>query len=72
MKNLIQSMPRLAELVMDRCVTRSDHPRSDPEYSVTFNFSLLENQGKEDGVRAGKGNASSVQLLWSNVSGKDF
>ena len=49
MKNLIQSMPRLAALVMDRCVTRSDHPRSDPEYSVTFNFTLLVNQGKEDG-----------------------
>ena len=49
MKNLIQSMPRLAELVMDRCVTRSDHSRGDPEYSVTFDFSLLVIQGKEDG-----------------------
>lgn len=49
MKNLIQSMPRLAKLVMDRCMTRSDHPRGDPEYSVTFDFSLLAYQGKEDG-----------------------
>ena len=48
-------MPRLAELVMDRCVTRSVHPRSDPEYSVTFNFSLLVNQGKEDGGSRRKG-----------------
>ena len=48
-------MPRLAELVMDRCVTRSDHPRSHPEYSVTFNFSLLEHQGKEDGGSRRKG-----------------
>ena len=55
LKNLIQSMPRLAALVMDRCVTRSDHPRSDPEYSVTFNFSLLVSQGKEDAGSSQKG-----------------
>lgn len=49
MKNLIQSMPRLAEMVMDRCVTKSVHPRGDPEYCVTFDFSLLACQGdKED------------------------
>lgn len=49
MKNMIQSMPKLAELVMDRCVIRSHHPRSDPEYSVTFDFSLLANQDIEEG-----------------------
>ncbi|KAL9979953.1 hypothetical protein ACROYT_G008476 [Oculina patagonica] len=49
MENLIQSMPKLAEMVMDRCVTYSDHPRGDPEYSVTFDFRLIADQGdKED------------------------
>ena len=45
MKNLIRSMPKLAEMVMDRCVTCSAHPPGDPEYSVTFDFSLIACQG---------------------------
>ena len=52
MESLIQSMPKLAEDVMSRCVTYSDLPRHDPEYSVTLDFSLLACDG-ESGV-AGK------------------
>lgn len=56
MKNLIQSMPKLAEMVMDRCVTSSDHPRGDPEYSVTFDFRLIARQGykQDNSTREGR------------------
>lgn len=47
-KNLIQSMPRLAEKVMSRCITYSDLPRHDPEYTATFDFSLLECDGESE------------------------
>ena len=41
MKSLIQTMPKVAEEVMNKCITFSDLPRCDPEYSVTFDVSLL-------------------------------
>ena len=41
MKSLIQTMPKVAKEVMNKCITFSDLPRCDPEYSVTFDFSLL-------------------------------
>ena len=50
MKNLIQSMPKLAEMVMDRCVSFSGHQRGDPEYSVTFDLSLIESQSDKKGA----------------------
>lgn len=54
MKNLIKSMPRLAEVVMNKCVKYSDLPRDDPEYSVSFDFSLLAApRDKEDPNTAG-------------------
>ncbi|XP_068747164.1 transient receptor potential cation channel subfamily A member 1-like [Montipora capricornis] len=41
MKGLIQTMPKLAGEVLDRCVTHSDLPRHHPDYFVEFDFSLL-------------------------------
>ena len=41
MKSLIQTMPKVAEKVMNKCITFSDLLQCDPEYSVTFDFSLL-------------------------------
>ena len=55
MKNLIQSMPKLAEMVMDKCVIISDLPPGDPKYSLTFDFSLIEGQSDKKGASTGTG-----------------
>lgn len=49
MKILIEHSPEAAEVVMDHCVQRSRHIRNvtDPEYSVKYDFSLLD-PGPED------------------------
>lgn len=58
MKSLIQTMPRLAEEVMNKCVTYSDLSPHDPEYSVTFDFSFLapcDNKGEDESKTEGSG-----------------
>ena len=57
MKSLIQTMPKVAEGVMNKCITFSDLPRCDPEYSVTFDFSLLapfDGDSTEDTNKSGE------------------
>ena len=41
MRSLIQTMPKLAEEVMNRCVSLSYLPQHHPDYSEEFDFSLL-------------------------------
>lgn len=55
MAQLIRKMPKLAEEVMNKCITYSDLPQSDPEYSVTFDFSLLtSDEASENQATRGK------------------
>ncbi|RDD41599.1 Transient receptor potential cation channel subfamily A member 1 [Trichoplax sp. H2] len=42
MKRLIEKLPEVAQAVMDRCVTRSNHPPDHPDSFVTFNYKYLE------------------------------
>ena len=69
MKSLIQTMPKVAEEVMNKCITFSDLPRRDPEYSVTFDFSLL---APFDGDSTEEKTLSWVQLLWLNRNVRTF
>ena len=55
LKNLIKSMPRLAQVVMDKCVTCSDDQRDDPDYSITFDFSILSGPGDKEDPRTSEG-----------------
>lgn len=55
MAQLIRKMPKLAEEVMNKCITYADLPQSDPEYSVTFDFSLLtSDEASENQATRGK------------------
>lgn len=49
MRSLIQTMPKLAEEVMNRCVSLSDLPRHHPDYFKEFDFSLLSSCDAESG-----------------------
>ncbi|XP_015748041.1 PREDICTED: transient receptor potential cation channel subfamily A member 1-like [Acropora digitifera] len=49
MRSLIQTMPRLAEVVLSRCVSLSDLPRHHPDYFEEFDFSLLASCDVESG-----------------------
>lgn len=48
-------MPRLAQVVMDKCVTCSDDQRDDPDYSITFDFSILSGPGDKEDPRTSEG-----------------
>ena len=53
MKKLIEKYPELAEIVLDRSVTFSDHHSEHPDFKVTFDFKFLEEYPKEtEGVLA--------------------
>ena len=56
MKSLIQTMPKVAEEVMNKCITFSDLPQCHPEYSVTFDVSLLApfDDGSEGTSKSGE------------------
>ena len=41
MINLIISMPNVAELVLDRCITKSDHPQHSSDYLEKYDFKYL-------------------------------
>ena len=42
MKILIEHFPEAASLVMDHCVKRSSHIRTDPNYTESYDFHLLD------------------------------
>ncbi|XP_070579660.1 transient receptor potential cation channel subfamily A member 1-like [Ptychodera flava] len=42
MKRLIEKLPRVALLAMDRCVSRSHVDREDPHLRVTYNYEFLD------------------------------
>ncbi|XP_031557765.1 uncharacterized protein LOC116294318 [Actinia tenebrosa] len=42
MAKLISDFPEGASLVMDKCIRRSNHKPSDPDFSITFDFQLLD------------------------------
>ena len=44
LRNLIEKMPEVAKRVLDHSVTYSDHPTDHPDYSVTFDFRLLQHR----------------------------
>lgn len=49
MRSLIQTMPRLAEVVLSRCVSLSNLPRHHKDYFEEFDFSLLASCDVESG-----------------------
>ena len=42
MKILIEHFPEAASLVMDHCIKRSSHIRTDPNYTESYDFHLLD------------------------------
>lgn len=44
LKDLIEKMPDIAERVLDRFVKYSDHPPNHPDFTMTFDFRLLEHE----------------------------
>ncbi|XP_074625241.1 transient receptor potential cation channel subfamily A member 1-like [Acropora palmata] len=42
MEKLIQTFPEVAEIVLDQCITYDHRPINHLEYTVTFNFKLLD------------------------------
>lgn len=42
MRKLIEKLPDVAEVVLDKCITYSPHPPSHDEFSVTFNLVHLD------------------------------
>ena len=42
MEKLIQKLPEVAEMVLDQCISYCQRPTSHPDFTVTFNFSLLD------------------------------
>lgn len=42
MKALIEKLPDIAQLVMDRCITRSSQASTHPDYTVNIDVSLLD------------------------------
>lgn len=49
MQNLIEKLPEVAKVAMDRCVTYSEHDTSSNEFTASFDFRLLDpGPGEED------------------------
>ncbi|XP_074605773.1 transient receptor potential cation channel subfamily A member 1-like isoform X1 [Acropora palmata] len=42
MKKLLEKFPEVAKVVMDKCIQTSEHSRTDPNYSKTYSFELLD------------------------------
>jgi len=55
MKKLLEKFPEVAKVVMDKCMQTSDHIKTDPDYSKSFNFELLDpapgEQANAKGIR---------------------
>ncbi|XP_073246127.1 transient receptor potential cation channel subfamily A member 1-like [Porites lutea] len=41
MRRLIEKFPEVAKVVLDKCIERSPHLDTDPNYTITYDFSLI-------------------------------
>ncbi|KAL9957509.1 hypothetical protein ACROYT_G039148 [Oculina patagonica] len=48
MRKLIERFPQVAKLVLDKCIEPSSHLDTDPNYSITYDFSVLYTKPGED------------------------
>ncbi|XP_041474154.1 transient receptor potential cation channel subfamily A member 1-like [Lytechinus variegatus] len=42
MKALIENLPDVAMLVLDKCIQKSDYPPNDPRYTISYNFKYID------------------------------
>ena len=54
MKIFIEYFPEAAEIVMDHCVKRSSHIPTDPNYTVEYDFHLLDPSPDDEGNHHGQ------------------
>ncbi|XP_048575718.1 transient receptor potential cation channel subfamily A member 1 [Nematostella vectensis] len=54
MKCLIEKFPDVAKIVMDKCITRSEHQDSDEKLQITYNYKYLDPAPEKDTVLIGK------------------
>ena len=42
MRKLIKAAPKVAEVVLDKCITKSKHPTNHVDYSITYDFRYID------------------------------
>ena len=53
MRKLIKAAPKVAEVVLDKCITKSKHPSSHAEYSITYDFRYIDQDIDKDAKKDG-------------------